>query len=201
MSQSINLAPITFVNYFVLTGRIEIAYSPAFFVVCLSVHCQSMGYVITRNYIDIADSLRLCVSVCLSVCLPVSRSLLLLLSFFLSFLSREAASTSVCYYRAGDELSQLHPLIQSKHWGDVNEVPSVCIRVQKDHIDLLYLFHRWLRHMVAYFNFFPTGPVGVSVLTVKTDPFAVAYIKQYRVANKCPALLTPGTFQSHMDTT
>ena len=38
-------------------------------------------------------------------------------------------------------------------------------------------------------------------MTVKTDPFAVAYIKQYRVANKCPALLTPGTFQSHMDTT
>ena len=49
--------------------------------------------------------------------------------------------------------------------------------------------------------FFPTGPVGVSVLTVKTDPFAVAFMKQNRIVNNCPALLTPGTFQSHTDTT
>ena len=51
------------------------------------------------------------------------------------------------------------------------------------------------------FLYFPTGPVAVSVLTVKTDPFAAAFMKQNRIVNNCPALLTPGTFQSHTDTT
>lgn len=35
------------------------------------------------------------------------------------------------------------------------------------------------------------GPVGVSILTVKTDPFVAAFMKQNRIVNNCPAILTP----------
>lgn len=34
-------------------------------------------------------------------------------------------------------------------------------------------------------------PVGVSVLTVRTDPFAAGYMKDNKIVNNCPAMLTP----------
>ncbi|KAK7089707.1 hypothetical protein V1264_024839 [Littorina saxatilis] len=36
-----------------------------------------------------------------------------------------------------------------------------------------------------------SGPVGVSVLTVKADPYSTEYMKQNRIVNNCPVKLTP----------
>ncbi|XP_076450267.1 uncharacterized protein C56G2.4-like [Babylonia areolata] len=36
-----------------------------------------------------------------------------------------------------------------------------------------------------------TGPIGASVLTVRTDPYAIGYMKKNRITNYCPDLLTP----------